>query len=115
MWGLVPPGEKEDGGGLRTKATKLQPANLRHLGGDVIGVGVTVHGHSENDVYAYDVTVAPYGHRAGGRDLFLETELTFNLPENPPDDDVGFIVEALQTTYDFATNEVIQFAQSFMP
>jgi hypothetical protein len=116
MWGLVPPGEKEDGGGLRTKATKLQPAHLGNLPGDVIGVGVTVHGHADEAGYVYDITVAPYGHGTEvGRDVSLETELSFNFPTSPPEDDVDAVVEALQTTYDFATNEVIQFAQSFMP
>jgi hypothetical protein len=114
--GARPAGRERGRGRASHKATKLQPAHLGNLPGDVIGVGVTVHGHADEAGYVYDITVAPYGHGTEvGRDVSLETELSFNFPTSPPEDDVDAVVEALQTTYDFATNEVIQFAQSFMP
>jgi hypothetical protein len=116
MWGIVPDDKPTDAAArLRTKAFKLTVAHLAELPGEVIGVGLEVHGHApDEDNFTYDITVAPYGHGAT-KQLYLEAELNFGFPREPPEDDLELVTDAIQKTYDFLNTEVIRFSKAFMP
>lgn len=97
----------------RTKMLKLTPnSHFDKLPGHVMGTGIDVFGHNES-LYTYNVTVAPFLTRP--ENLYLEAKLDFNFPDDVPENDLDSVIDALQTTYDFLTTDVVGFAQTFMP
>ena len=135
--GLVPEGSGKDVGALiQRKATKLKAEHYAHLPGTVDGAALEIAGYCERpdqdavaddpdanddefrglgDGFSYKITIAPY--LTQPNTLFLEVRMRFDFPIDTDELTKGIerVQEQIQIAYDFATNNVVAFAASFLP
>jgi hypothetical protein len=110
---LVPEDKKKDVGAIvKSKALgRIKPEHYALLPGDVEGAGLRLVGGTE--AYAWNATVAPSLVRDD--DLYVSADLDFPYPDEPPQDDIQAVCEAIDTAAEFLKNHLMDFAAAILP